>query len=124
MKKAALLIGLLWLTVTAVPAQERTGTYSFDRTSHDFGTVRRGEKSETVFVMTNTGTTPLVVLDVKISCNCIKTEWPRNPIPPGESAKMTVTYKDRNTGAFYKQMEIVTTGTPQTAKITLKGSVE
>ena len=37
---------------------------TFDKTSHDFGTINDGQAQETTFSYTNTGDTPLVVTDI------------------------------------------------------------
>ena len=124
MKRIALLFGMLWLAANTLTAQEIPASYAFDRTTHDYGKLKSNQTGTAVFKLTNRGSAPLILLDVKVTCNCVKIDWPRQPIPPGQSADLTVTYKDRESGAFYKVVEVVTTGTPEVAKITLKGSIE
>lgn len=124
MRKLAIILGILLLSATVLTAQETTRTYSFDRTSHDFGTIRANQAQTTSFKITNDGTSPLVLLDVKISCNCTKVDWPRQPVLPGNSAEIKVTYKDKDPGAFYKTIEVTTNGTPRRAQLRLKGNVE
>ena len=36
---------------------------TFDKLSHDFGTINEGEVVETVFTLTNTGTSDLIILN-------------------------------------------------------------
>lgn len=122
LRTGALLL-LLLLGGLAAQAQESPETFTLDRTSHDFGELRPGRSESTVFTLTNTGSSPLVLLDVRISCNCVKVNWPRQPILPGEKAELTVTYKDRQAGAFYKVAEVVTNGNPRRVQLRLKGSI-
>lgn len=123
-KRFLIFIGLLLFTAAELSAQEPTNSYVFDRTAHDFGVLKTNQTGTAVFNITNNGTTPLVILDVKVSCDCAKIEWPRQPILPGGSAGLTVTYKDKDVGAFYKVIEVTTNGTPRRSQIRLKGSIE
>lgn len=64
---------------------------SFDRRSHDFGKVKRGEKKETEFVFTNTGNAPLEI-DIVSACECTTTDYPIRPILPGQSGSIKVIF--------------------------------
>ena len=43
---------------------------TFDKLSHDFGTINEGEVVETVFTLTNTGSSDLIILNARGSCGC------------------------------------------------------
>ncbi len=64
---------------------------TFDRVFHDFGMVKKGEKKETVFNFTNTGNVDLEI-EIVTSCECTTLDYPRMPIPPGESGKIDVLF--------------------------------
>lgn len=117
---------ILFLLALASPlmAQETEKNQILDRVVHDFGTLRPGQPETTVFTVTNTGETPLIILDVKMSCRCVKVQWPRTHVLPGKSAELTVTYKDRSPGAFYKTIDLITSIPQQTTQIKLKGNIE
>ena len=38
---------------------------TFDKLSHDFGTINEGDVVETVFTLTNTGTSDLIILNAR-----------------------------------------------------------
>lgn len=62
---------------------------SFERTYIDFGELTDesgGQKFEFRFV--NDGNAPLVLTYVHPSCSCVKMEYPRTPIAPGDSASI------------------------------------
>jgi hypothetical protein len=70
---------------------------TFDKTEHDFGTIEEGDQVETVFSFTNTGSSPLLITNIKGSCGCtVPNDWPRDPIAPGDSGKFTVKYNSTN----------------------------
>lgn len=65
---------------------------SFDRSEHDFGDMVQGEKVKTSFRLTNTGEAPLIITDTKVTCGCTVPSWPKEPIPPGETAEIEVAF--------------------------------
>ena len=70
---------------------------TFDKLSHDFGTINEGDVVETVFKLTNTGTSDLIILNARGSCGCTVPEYPKDqPIAPGDSAEVTVKFDSNN----------------------------
>lgn len=70
---------------------------SFDKTTHDFGTIKEGEKVTTKFSFTNTGKSDLIIVDARGSCGCTVPEYPKNtPIKPGDTQTITVSFDSSN----------------------------
>ncbi len=70
---------------------------SFDKTLHDFGSIKEGETVETIFTFKNTGNSDLIIVDARGSCGCTVPEYPKNtPIPPGEGGKIKVSFDSSN----------------------------
>jgi len=67
----------------------------FEKITHDFGKLKVGDKVSYDFNFTNTGKSPLIITDGFASCGCTKPEWPKNPIKPGESGKIHVTFNSQ-----------------------------
>jgi len=66
---------------------------TFDRVSHDFGTIKEGEAVETEFTFTNTGKSDLIIVDARGSCGCTVPKYPKNtPIAPGQSDVIKVRF--------------------------------
>ncbi len=81
----------------------------FDKTEHDFGVINEGDVVETVFVFTNSGKSELIITSAKASCGCTVPEWPKEPIMPGEEAKIKVKFNsDRKPNLQQKQITLVT----------------
>ncbi|NPA43496.1 MAG: DUF1573 domain-containing protein [Chlorobi bacterium] len=68
----------------------------FDYTEVDFGTRKEGEVLDTVFYFTNVGEAPLVIAKVKTSCGCTVSEWPQEPVMPGERGRIAVSFDTRH----------------------------
>ena len=70
---------------------------TFDKLSHDFGTINEGDVVETVFTITNTGTSDLIILNARGSCGCTVPDYPKDqPIAPGNSAEVIVKFDSNN----------------------------
>ena len=80
--------------------------FSFDREEHDFGTLIDGEKVSYSFKFTNSGTAPLIISNAKGSCGCTVPNWPKDPISPGESGFIDVTFD--SSGRSGKQTKTIT----------------
>ena len=89
-----------------------------------FGEIVQGEKVQNVFTFTNTGDEPLVLISSKGSCGCTVPSWPKEPILPGDSAELLVSFNSKGKkGAQAKRVTIVTNTDPKTTYLTLKGEV-
>ncbi|MFA0962998.1 DUF1573 domain-containing protein [Roseivirga sp. BDSF3-8] len=95
------LLTLAFLFVLAMPVfaqeaesqEEANGPrIKFSESLHDFGDIHQGDKVQYVFSFENTGTEPLVLTNVETTCGCTASNWPRDPIAPGETGEMTVTF--------------------------------
>jgi hypothetical protein len=97
---------------------------SLDKREYDFGTVNEGDIVETVFKVTNSGETNLVITNATGSCGCTVPVWPKAPIKPGETGEIGV--KFNTSGKPNRQMKTVTltTNTESGREVlTLRGSV-
>lgn len=99
-------------------------TMKFDKMQHDFGDVERESKSTTMFTFTNTGSEPLVIENAKGSCGCTVPKWPKDPILPGKSGEMEVTFDSGKKKGLQNKTVTVTANTmPATTKLTIKANV-
>jgi len=74
-----------------------TTTMSFNKTLHDFGTIKEGETVQTTFTFTNTGKVDLIIVDARGSCGCTVPNYPKNtPIAPGGSGEILVSFDSSN----------------------------
>ena len=61
---------------------------------------------ECEFRFTNTGDEPLLVQKPKSSCGCTIPSWPKEPILPGESEVIKVTYRTNRVGNINKTVTV------------------
>jgi hypothetical protein len=92
---------------------------------HDFGTVPEGPQAKFDFEFTNEGKEPLILQNVQASCGCTTPEWPKNPILPGQKAKVTAIYNTQGRpGAFTKTITVTSNAKTPSKVITIRGTVE
>src|SRR5690606_9919822 len=61
-----------------------------ENATYTFGEAKEGDKVTHEYAFTNTGKTPLIISSVNASCGCTTPNYPKQPIKPGESAKIEV----------------------------------
>jgi hypothetical protein len=109
--KRFVIIFFMVLPVTFAAAQETSrkggAIITWNKANFDFGDIYQGDKVEHTFQFTNTGTEPLVITNVEVTCGCTTPKgWPRDPIAPGQSAELTVAFN--STGKIGKQNKVIT----------------
>jgi hypothetical protein len=106
MKKIALLFSFFVLALaTQVQAQESGPEITFKENSKDFGDITQGQQVAHTFVLTNTGKQPLIISNVAATCGCTVPSWPKEPVAPGKSAEIKVSFN--STGKVGKQNSVV-----------------
>ena len=104
--------------------KKSVASMTLDKREYDFGTVNEGVVVETIFKVTNSGTTDLVITKATGSCGCTVPVWPKAPIKPGEMGEVGV--KFNTSGKPNRQMKTVTlTANTESGRevLTLRGSV-
>lgn len=128
MKKYLLTIAVLFTLSMVALAQDAElleptppGPYiKFSEMSHDFGDIEQGDKVDYTFEFTNTGDAPVVISNVLTTCGCTASSWPREPIVPGASSKIEVSFN--SAGKIGHQNKVITimsnaTNNPERVKI-------
>lgn len=103
-------ISLVIAVITGCVVAMADPAINFKTTSHDFGNIPEdGEPVSCEFTFTNTGDKPLVIISANASCGCTRPEFPKEPVKPGESAVVKVTYHQKGRpGEFNKTVRIRT----------------
>lgn len=112
-------------SLSSTPAVSKMASIQFLKEKIDFGTIKEDAIYETSFEFTNIGTADLVIIDADASCGCTLPTIPKEPIKPGEKAKIDVKYTAANkVGPQKPIITIFTNGKPSSIKLQLEGWVE
>lgn len=107
MKHILTLAFVAFATVAFSQAKQTGPVITWEKATHDFGDMTQGDKVEHTFKFTNTGTEPVVITNVQVTCGCtLPKSWPRDPIQPGGKGEITVAFN--STGKIGKQNKVVT----------------
>jgi hypothetical protein len=88
----------------------------------DVGQIPQGTPKAIVYEFKNTGKTSVVITNVQGSCGCTATDYTKEPILPGKTAKVTATYNAANKGGFTKTVTVTTSAETAPKILTLKGT--
>lgn len=84
-----------------------TTTVALSESTFEFGKVKKGEQVEHIYEVTNTGTNPLIISQVKPGCGCTAPDYTKDPIMPGQKGKITLKFDSGNfDGLVNKQAEV------------------
>lgn len=109
---------------SAQSPSDKKPVITFDKNEFDFGKILQGEVVSYTFHFTNTGNAPLLITNVEKSCGCTASDYPREPIPPGESGDIKITYDSKGHHGFQSKVLIVKSNTmPAQTAIRIKAEV-
>ena len=97
----------------------------FEKTSHNFGSFPETEKVTCTFKFTNTGDNMLVIHQAIASCGCTVPQYPKQPIKPGESGEIKVTYdgSGKFPGHFKKSITLRTNAKEEIVRLYIEGDM-
>ncbi|MES2893552.1 MAG: DUF1573 domain-containing protein [Bacteroidota bacterium] len=92
--------------------------------AHDFGEIKLKVPVSVEFTFTNTGDAPLIIKEVVTSCGCTASDYAKEPIMPGKSSTIKVSYNAANPGAFTKTITVKSNDVTESKMLTIKGVVQ
>ena len=110
---------------SATETSNKQASIKFDKEEHDFGTLLQGEVVSYSFHFTNKGNMPLIISEVGSSCGCTVGDYPREPIAPGKTGDIKVTYNSAGHHGFQSRFLTVMSNTnPAKTILRIKGTVQ
>lgn len=110
---------------SAQSSSDKKPVIKFDKNEFDFGKILQGEVVSYTFHFTNTGNAPLLITSVDKSCGCTASDYPREPIQPGESGAIKITYDSKGHHGFQSKVLIIKANTmPAQTPIRIKAEVK
>ena len=125
MEKVVFYMMLLVMSIGYAYAQGKADI-KFEQTTHNFGTF--SENSPVVsytFKFTNVGDAPLVIHQAVASCGCTVPEYSQEPIAPGKTGTVKVTYNGtgRYPGHFKKSITLRTNAKTEIMRLFIEGDM-
>jgi len=105
-------------------SQDRLPMIEFNTTEHDFGKVIQGEVVSYSFKFKNTGKSDLVIANISAACGCTASEYPKEPVKPGEEKVIEVIFNSSGKQGFQNKTLTVAANTqPSNTTLTVKAQV-
>lgn len=135
MKKSILILGVFALglglaSFTNSPEKPSTeiekaaiAVIDWEKKTLDAGQVTKGNPVVLTFEFSNSGEVPLTIHNVKPSCGCTVASFPKEPIMPGETAKIKTTYNAAKIGKFRKSVVVTSNTDPAKQTLIITGEV-
>lgn len=129
--KKILLISIFYLLAGGLKAQQdgskkplSKAEISFREKQFEFGDITQGEKVSKKFIFRNTGSEPLMILNVQTTCGCTASEWPKSPLAPGDSSSIQVTFNSaKKQGRINKIITVYSNSQTPEEKLKITGNV-
>lgn len=116
------------VNVATSQASEKVAEIKFDSLTHDFGKFSADDPIvKCTFRFTNTGDAPLIIHQAISSCGCTVPAYTKDPIKPGESGTIDVTYNGRGkfAGRFKKSITIRSNANESpVVRLTIEGDMQ
>lgn len=132
MKRSLLLTALVFAFVFSAKSQtvqiesgnpSSMAKFKWGATIHDFGKIDQGKPVVHEFTFTNTGSTPLVISNVRGSCGCTVTDYTKEPVAPGKTGIVKSTFNAAAAGAFNKSIRVTANVEGAAETLFIKGEV-
>lgn len=122
MKRVLLIAWLLASVALSLVAQPQA---TWLERHHDFGVIREKDgKAHCQLRVKNTGTEPLLIVKVQVGCGCTGIDYPEQPIMPGDTATVSLSYNPSGRpGQFTKQAIIFTNTDTKRTILEISGNV-
>lgn len=90
----------------------------------DFGVIIQGELVVHTFRFKNTGNADLIIRSTSSTCGCTVSSYTKEPIAPGETGKIDVTFASAGRkGRQHKAVTVLTNAQPASKKLVIEANV-
>lgn len=90
----------------------------------DMGKFDWQQEQKTHFTLENTGSSPLVIINMITSCGCTSVEYTKEPVRPGNSVELKVRYKADHPEHFNKTITVYCNSASSPIKMEIKGTAQ
>jgi len=119
------IFGFFGILIISVVQAQNNAQINADELTYNFGNISEADgPASHAFIIKNTGDAPLVITRVTASCGCAQPEWNKEPIAPGKTGELKVTFNPKGRpGPFHKTVSIYSNGKKGSYTLAIKGNV-
>lgn len=120
------IVVVLVALLSAIPASadKKAAKIEFKEKVYDFGKISlKAGKVSHEFSFSNDGGGNLVITNARADCGCTRPEYSDEPVAPGKTGKVKVTFAPAAKGHFTKKITVTSNGSPRKTRLLIKGEV-
>jgi len=111
---------------TGASAQEKNGKpfIKFGETKYNFGFVKQGDVVKIEYAFKNTGSEPLIISKIEVTCGCTVADFPHYPLKAGEEGIILITFDTKE--KYDRQdrtVEVISNASNSPTKLRFKGVI-
>lgn len=95
-----------------------------EKTSASLGSFDWQKEQKATFTLKNIGDNPLVIEGISTSCGCTTVDYPKEPVRPGNSISLQVTYKADHPEHFNKTITVYCNAEASPVQLKISGDAE
>lgn len=92
----------------------------FTETKKDLGKVKKGEVVSAEYEFKNEGDQPLIITNYEVECSCTTVDFPKQPIAPGQTNKLTVKFDTKSAYDRQDRKVIIVSNAKNSASVRIK----
>jgi len=118
-------IGFAAMAATAmlVAGIKQNETIKWNKSTHDFGTVKMGPPADVTFTFTNNGKAPVIITAAAPSCGCTTPTYTKTPVMPGKTGEVKASYGTEGRPGFFQKSVKVSFDNGASTDLTITGTV-
>ncbi len=114
---------LMFLTGFAFHAKAQA-KIKFTETKKDLGKVKKGDVVSAEYEFKNEGDQPLIITNYEVECSCTTVDFPKQPIAPGQSGKLTVKFDTKSAYDRQDRKVVIVSNAKNSASVRIKCYVQ
>ena len=124
MNRYKVLFFFILFTITSI-AYAQKPLILCEKSTHDFGKIPEdGGSVVHTFIIKNVGKAPLLLTNAHASCGCTTPEWTKQPILPGKTGTVKVTFDPKGRpGVFTKTIAMSNNAMKKALTLIIRGNV-
>ena len=88
------------------------------------GKVKKGEVVTADYEFKNEGDQPLIITNFEVECSCTTVDFPKQPIAPGQTNKLTVKFDTKSAYDRQDRKVVIVSNSKNSASVRIKCFVE
>ena len=115
---------LMFLISCALNSSAQAKIKFTTETKKDLGKVKKGDVVTADYEFMNEGNLPLIISNYEVECTCTTVDFPKQPIAPGQTGKLTVKFDTKSAYDRQDRKVVILSNAKNSASVRIKCFVQ